>query len=193
MKQVVYKLAEWLSFVLLTPLLLWSVLPVMSENSRFTAPSQILALIPGKIGIVLRRVWYLRTLNRCGRSLVVEWLGVIRVRQSEIGNNCTIGVANWIGWVTMGDDIMTGSHVIVLSGRHQHGFTNMEVPMRHQDGEKRQLRIHSNVWVGSASVIMEDVSEGTIVGAGSVVTKTYKPNSVIAGNPARIIKSRLEQ
>jgi len=91
---------------------------------------------------------------------------------------------------TIGDDVITGSHVAILSGRAQHRFADLDQPMRSQHGEKQRLIIASNVWIGAQAVIMADVSEGTVIGAGSIVTKTYPPRSVIAGNPARVLRLR---
>lgn len=184
------RLAEALAFVVLLPLFLWSRLFFLPEYSTFTSPSQLLALIPGYAGIMLRRVWYRRTLRRCGRNLTVDWLAVIRTRHSEIGNRCTIGVGSWVGWVRMGDDVMTGSHVVIVSGAKQHGFDDTSRPMREQSGHKRQIIIGDDVWIGAHSVVMADVSRGTVIGAGSIVTRQHPPMSVIVGNPARILRNR---
>jgi len=183
------RLAELIGFLLLMPLLLWSRLP-LPQYTSFTAPSQLLSLLPGYSGILLRRVWYRNTLRRCGNNLTVDWLAVIRTRDSEIGNRCTLGVGNWIGWVRLGNDVMTGSHVVFVSGARQHGFDNVNCTMREQHGSKQQLIIGNDVWVGTQAVIMADVSYGTVVGAGSIVTKKYLPKSVVAGNPARVLRLR---
>jgi len=182
-------LAQFIAWLLLLPFLLWSRLP-LPEYSVFTAPSQLLALVPGFLGVLLRRVWYRSTLRACGTNLTVDWLAVIRTRQSEVGHRCTFGVANWVGWVRVGDDVMTGSHVVFVSGARQHAFDDLDRPMRDQHGAKRQVVVGSNVWIGSHAVIIADVSPGTVVGAGSVVTRSYGENCVIAGNPARVLRQR---
>ncbi len=181
--------AEILACVLLLPLLAWSRLP-LPGYSTFTAPSQLLSLIPGFSGILLRRVWYRLTLKRCGERLTVDWLAVIRTRDAEIGDRCTLGVGNWLGWVKIGDDVMTGSHVIFTSGANQHDFSDTSRPMREQHGEKRPVTIGSDVWIGAGAVVMADVAPGTVIGAGSVVTRTHPPLAVIAGSPARVLRLR---
>ena len=181
--------AQFIAWLLLLPLLLWSRLP-LPEYSAFTAPSQLLALVPGFLGVLLRRVWYCSTLRACGTNLTVDWLAVIRTRQSEVGNRCTFGVANWVGWVRIGDDVLTGSHVVFVSGARQHAFDDLNRTMREQHGEKRQVIVGSDVWIGAQAMIMADVSSGSVIGAGSVVTRTYGEKCVIAGSPARVLRQR---
>lgn len=183
------RFAELLAFILLLPLMLWSRLP-LPEYTTFTAPSQWLSYLPGYSGILLRRVWYRATLRHCGSNLTVDWLAVIRTRETEIGDRCTLGVGTWVGWVRMGEDVMTGSHVALISGAKQHDFSDLSRPMREQHGKKQQLIIGSDVWIGTQAVVMADVSPGTVVGAGSVVTKTFEPKVIIAGNPARLVRYR---
>ena len=188
-RRILILLAEAIATIMLTPLLLWSRLP-LPVLSAFTAPSQLLSFVPGLSGILLRRVWYRWTLKSCGRNLTMDWLAVIRLPGTTVGNNCTFGIANWIGFAAIGDDVMTGSHVTVLSGREQHGFADIDRPMRLQHGEKRQLTIGSDVWIGAQAVVMADVSGGTVIGAGSIVTKTFPPCTIVAGNPARVLRKR---
>jgi acetyltransferase-like isoleucine patch superfamily enzyme len=188
-RELFRSLASGAALVLLSPLLAWSRLP-LGEQSRFTAPSQLLALVPGVTGILLRRVWYRRTLRRCGERLTVDWLAVIRISDAEVGDRVTFGVGNWIGLARVGSDVMTGSHVIVTSGAGQHGFGDLSRPIREQGGSKRQVIIGDDCWIGAQSVLMADVAPHTVIGAGSVVTRTFAPGMVIAGSPARVLRPR---
>lgn len=54
----------------------------------------------------------------------------------------------------------------------------------------KDVRIKRNTWIGAGSIILPGVTigENAIVGAGSVVTHDVEPNTVVAGNPARVIK-----
>ena len=52
------------------------------------------------------------------------------------------------------------------------------------------VRLHRNVWVGAAAIILKGVTigENSVVGAGAVVSRDVPPNVVVAGNPARVVK-----
>jgi virginiamycin A acetyltransferase len=160
---------------------------------RYTTVSNALSLMPGTLGTLMRRAWYRWTLASCGHNLVVDFGAAIRTPRSRIGNDCYIGLWSWLGWVDIGDDFMSGSHIVVLSGRHQHGFDRTDVPMRLQHGEHRCVKIGEDVWVGTSVTISEDVSSHTVVASGSVVTKTFEPYDILGGVPAAPIGSRLKE
>jgi acetyltransferase-like isoleucine patch superfamily enzyme len=52
------------------------------------------------------------------------------------------------------------------------------------------VKIADNVWIGMNAVILKGVTvgENSVVAAGSVVTKSVEPNTVVAGNPAVVVK-----
>jgi acetyltransferase-like isoleucine patch superfamily enzyme len=58
------------------------------------------------------------------------------------------------------------------------------------DVARRPIKIGNNVWIGFNSIILKGVTigEGAIVGAGSIVTKDVEPYTVVAGNPAKLIR-----
>ena len=60
---------------------------------------------------------------------------------------------------------------------------------------KKRTIIGNDVWIGAGVCIKEGVviGNGAIVGMGSVVTKTVEPYSIVAGNPARVIKYRFSK
>jgi cellulose synthase/poly-beta-1,6-N-acetylglucosamine synthase-like glycosyltransferase len=57
-------------------------------------------------------------------------------------------------------------------------------------GEAKKIKLGNNLWIGTHAVILDDVSPGTVVGAGAVVTKMFPPDSIISGVPARLIRAR---
>lgn len=156
----------------------------------FPAGSQLLSLVPGQAGRFLRRAWYSRTLAGCGRNLVIDFGAAIRVPGTRIGDNCYIGVGNWIGWADIGDDFMSGPHVDMLSGASHHRFDDLKRPMRLQGGEHRCVIIGPDVWIGAHATIMADVAAHSIVASGAVVTKLHGEWEILAGVPARRIRDR---
>jgi virginiamycin A acetyltransferase len=159
----------------------------------FTTVSNGLSVVPGALGRLLRRGWYSQTLAHCGRNLVVDFGAAIRTPRSRIGDNCYIGLWSWLGWVDIGDDFMSGSHIVILSGRGQHGFERTDVPMRRQHGSHRCVTIGDDVWVGASVTIAEDVAPHTVVASGAVVTKKFEPYDILGGVPAAPIGSRLTE
>ena len=84
-------------------------------------------------------------------------------------------------------DVTVGSNVDLLSGRRQHGFAKSHVPVQQQAGRYERIRIGANSWIGNSSVIMADIGEQSVIGAGSVVVKPIERDSVAVGNPAAIV------
>lgn len=157
----------------------------------FETVSKGLSLIPGLGGMWLRRVWYRHTLAACGEKFYVDFLSAIRTPRTRIGHRVYIGNGCWVGWADIGDDVMLGGHIVILSGLAQHRFDRTDIPVSAQGGEPRRVTVGRDVWVGNGAIIGADVSEGTVAAAGSVVTRTFPPFSVLAGVPARVVGSRL--
>ncbi len=157
---------------------------------RFLTVSQLLALMPSALGVWWRAVWYRLALASCGSGLYVDWMAAIKTSRTRVGTNVFIGPFCWIGWADIGDEVMLGGHVTVLSGGHHHSFDRLDVPMTAQAGQLSQIKIGSDVWVGNGAIIMADVASGTVVAAGAVVTKSFEPYSILAGVPARAIRTR---
>ncbi len=179
-------MGEWIATVSILPLEAVYRVGLVTYGSA----GQVLALVPGYVGVLLRRAWYRRTLASCGRNLVVDFMTVILRPDTRVGNDCYLNVFSWIGWADIGDDFLGGDGITILSGSRQHGFASRDVPMRLQEGEKRQVVIGKDVWCGSRVVISADVAEGSILASGAVVTKSFEPYTILAGVPARPLRER---
>jgi acetyltransferase-like isoleucine patch superfamily enzyme len=75
-----------------------------------------------------------------------------------------------------------------------HNFQNPDVIMKDQGVTRQKVTIEDDCWIASNSIILAGVTvgKGSVIGAGSVVTKDVPAFSIVAGNPAKIIKSRLQ-
>jgi len=106
-----------------------------------------------------------------------------------IGDNTRIGIGNTIiGPVRIGSKVNIGQNVLI-SGIN-HNYEDINLPISDQGIRTSQVDIADNVWIGANAVILLGISIGThaVIGAGAVVTKNVMPYTVVAGNPARIIK-----
>jgi acetyltransferase-like isoleucine patch superfamily enzyme len=157
----------------------------------FQFGSQVMSLIPGMPGVYLRREYYKVVLGLRSTGFVIEFGCLLCQRGIEIGNNVYVGAFCNIGLSTIEDDVLLGSNVDIVSGGQVHHFDRTDIPIRLQGGELRKIRIGRDTWIGNKAVVMEDVAEGSVVGAGSVVTKKFEPGYVLAGSPARPIRRRV--
>jgi len=155
----------------------------------FRSISELLAFIPGVLGMKLRLFWYRHTLSVCGSDLFVDWMAVIRCQQTMIGDRVNIGPHSWIGHCWIGDDCKLSGPTYVLSGMHTHGTERGRL-IREQPVQLSSVRIGHDCWTGCNSVIGSHLANGTVVGAGSVVTNPTEPYSIVGGVPARKIGER---
>jgi acetyltransferase-like isoleucine patch superfamily enzyme len=156
----------------------------------FLSGSRLLALVPGAFGIYVRRYWYRWTLETCGPDLVVDWLSVFKTPSVRVGRNVFVGAMCWIAEADLGDHVMIATRVAVQGGGRTHTFDRTDIPMSRQDSAIVKIVIGSDVWIGTGATIMANVAGGTVVGAGSVVTKEFPERSILAGVPARVLRSR---
>lgn len=107
--------------------------------------------------------------------------------RSFVGQNSYFGVFDRI---EIGSNVMIGAFSYVTSASHI--FASRELPMRDQGFEGAPVIVEDDVWVGTHCVLLPGVivGEGSIVGAGSVVTKSIPSGEIWAGAPARLIGRR---
>lgn len=113
----------------------------------------------------------------------------------KVGNNSSIGPYSYIGCsglIEIGDNVMMSPRVSIYS--ENHNFDSLENPMIEQGVTRSYVKIEDDCWIASNAVILSGVTigKGSIVAAGSVVTKDVPEYSIVGGNPAKIIKSRLK-
>lgn len=111
------------------------------------------------------------------------------VGKIRIGNNSRVGIGSvLIGPVIIGDEVRLAQNVVISALNHN--YTDIAQPISKQGVTTQTVFIDDETWIGANAVILPDVFIGKhcIVAAGSVVTKNVPSYSVVAGNPAKLIK-----
>lgn len=190
-KEAAKALAGWLALVIVFPALAvyFASRSVLGDRA-FAGWSQGLALLPGMTGAYLRRAFYRRTLRRCGSGCHVSFGTTFSHPGAELGRNVYVGNYCSLGDVTLGDDVLVASHVSIINGGRQHGIDRLGPPIREQSGLWTRVSIGRDSWIGERAVVMADVGDHCVIGAGSVVTRPIPNRAIAVGCPARIIRYR---
>lgn len=118
---------------------------------------------------------------------------LFNVQNLKIGDNVSVHPMTYIeaaGNVTIGNDVSIAHGVTIMSVNH--GYDDLEIPIKDQPVPRKPVVIGNNVWIGAKAVILggNTVLDGVVIGAGSVVTKDIQSNMVVVGVPAHVIKER---
>jgi len=192
-----------------------SVVAISQDGVEATQPSR-LAMLASRLRLVgpaLNARWHLRQANRRGGRITLRGkprivnqgqmifgdrvrldstlacleLAAIDGGHLEIGNNVFINFGTSIvaaSHVTIGDDSLIGTHVTVMDTDFH------RVEDKAWDTTGRPIVIEDRVWLGNRSIILKGVRVGhdAVVAAGAVVTRDVPPRTVVAGNPARVVR-----
>jgi virginiamycin A acetyltransferase len=168
----------------------WLKVPLLGRDQALEGSSESLSRVPGLMGKYLRRAFLARVVAECHLTASIGFGVLFSKSGARIEANVYIGPYCHIGLVTLERDVLLAAGCHVTSGARTHGYDDLSRPIRDQEGSPTMVRIGAGAWIGSAAVVMADVGQNTIVGAGAVVT-TPLPDAVIAaGVPARVLRPR---
>jgi acetyltransferase-like isoleucine patch superfamily enzyme len=154
----------------------------------------------GSIGSIL-------LVNLLLRFATFKFFGITIGHGSWIKSKCKIGIGSGIGWkftvrgsgeLSIGNFCAIGEHVRVITSNHSTDYMALNFALQSKvigtrlTGEKVDVRVGNDVWIGDGAIILPGVSigDGAVIGAGSVVTKSVGAFVIAAGNPARVIRHR---
>ena len=126
-----------------------------------------------------------------GSAIIEPYCRLIGDPKIIVGGDFYLNVGcHFLGEITIGHNVMIGPKTVIW-GR-DHG-TKLSSPMRYQPHVKNPIIIGDDVWIGANVTILKGVEIGTgsIIAAGAVVVKDVPKFSVVAGNPAKVIKERM--
>jgi len=190
-KRALKALARGIARVAITPVLVsYHVRALVGKDQAFRSSSQFLSLAPGMSGDYLRREFYRLTLRECAKTAQISFGALFSSAAARVGENAYIGAYCIVGNADIGRDVLLGSSVHLLSGKHQHGIDDVLLPIRCQPRRIDRISVGEDTWIGDSATILANVGRKCVIGAGSVVVSDIPEYSVAAGNPARILAAR---
>ncbi len=114
----------------------------------------------------------------------------------KIGKKCSVNpfsVLLGYGGIEIGDHVRIAAHASIIA--FNHNFDSLSETIYKQGNNAKGIKIEDDVWIGTSVRILDGVTIGTgsVIGAGSVVTKNIPPYSVAVGVPAKVIKTRAQK
>lgn len=150
---------------------------------------------------ILRIFYYLKSYRKFkmkGKNLVFSKGGVfIRPEEISFGDNVFISANFHISArnLKIGSNIMIGPNLVIECDNHVYNKIGITMFEYSHDRLMSSVTINNDVWIGANVIVLPGVTigEGSIIGAGSVVTKNQPSYSICVGNPCKKIKDRFTE
>ncbi len=150
--------------------------------------THVMAVLPGAPGRFLRRGFYRWTLDACAEDVTIEFGAVFSRRSVALGAGVYVGAYALVGSARIGEYTLIGSRVSLLSGGQHHSLLPSGRWSATDSARLTQIEIGRNNWVGEGAIIMDNMGDGCMVAAGSVVSAAVPGHVMVAGNPARFVR-----
>lgn len=142
----------------------------------------------------IRRLLVKKIICKCGNNVIVKnrcYFGdgsrLVVGDRSQLGQN-----ARLLGSIYIGSDVLMGPDVVIMATSHC--FDSLALPINQQgSAEEKTVVIGNDVWIGTRVIILPGckIGDHCIIGAGAIVTKSFPENTILAGNPAKAIRDRV--
>ncbi|EKD43140.1 MAG: galactoside O-acetyltransferase [uncultured bacterium] len=133
-------------------------------------------------------------LKKCGQRFhVYKGTVILSPQKIEVGDDVWFNERCYIvgeGGIKIGNHTMLARNVSLITSNH--GFEDKKIPMLLQPVNSAPIEIGDDVWLGVNAVVLKGVKigKGSIIGAGSVVTKDVPEYAIVGGVPAEVIRYR---
>jgi acetyltransferase-like isoleucine patch superfamily enzyme len=165
---------------------------LIGGERAFTGLSERLARRPGFVGVYLRAATYRLVLECSARDVHIGFGTIFSKPTARVGDHVYIGRYCSLGWVHLGPNVMLADLVTIPSGADTHVVdATARVAPRHRANQFRRVTIGEGTWVGSQAVLLADVGQFCVIGAGAVVTRPIPDHAIAVGVPARIVGSTI--
>ena len=174
----------------------------------------LFSYIPGKIGIVIRKVWFRQRWANTADVSIALFCDFYNPSKIQFNGEAKIGKGSFFqqkegqlklektfhiiiliainasvgGTIFFGDDVLLGPNVILRTANHN--FENVDKAINQQGHNYSDIKIANNVWIGASCIILSgvEIGEGAVIAAGAVVNKNVEPYSIFGGVPAKFLK-----
>lgn len=164
----------------------WLEKRISRSDQVFVFFAHLLALLPGLPGAYARGAYYFGTLDRCSWETNVGFGSLFTRRGGSVGRKASIGCYCVLGHADIGPGVMMGSRVSVPSGKRQH--LDAAGCLSAHEGSFDRVSVGGGSWIGEGAIILADIGPRCIVSAGAVVNRPMPAGSLVAGNPAKILR-----
>ena len=159
-----------------------------------TAPGQSLRQIAADVRLGKNvRIYDFTNLYGCEIGDEVKIGAFVEIQKgAKIGNRCKISSHTFIcEGVTLEDEVFVGHNVVFTNDRYPRATNDNGELQSEADWNCISTLVKRGTSIGSGAVLLcgITVGENAMIGAGSVVTRDVPPDAIVAGNPARVIKS----
>jgi len=158
----------------------------------------------------IKSLFVLLVINTWLRVMSFRLHGVRVGRGSWIKSFCQIGRGTGIGWgfcvrgageLSIGKFCAIGENLRVITNNHEVSCLSMNLLLQDELldarllSEKKDVVIGNDVWIGDNVIILPGVTvgDGCVIGAGALVTKSIPGFSIVAGNPAKVLRKRFSE